>query len=156
MAGNGPKRQPAEVAIAKGLYRPSRHGDLETKIKPEFLSEVPAPPNGMGEYAAKFWNDTLGDLLKIKGLITFVDLPSFQIMALKYQTIMECYDLLKVQSKWVTDHNGNTKENPVCVTLEKAEKIFIQLATQFGCTPAARNNLKQPTQDKPNEPQVNL
>jgi phage terminase small subunit len=47
---------------------------------------------------------------------------------------------------WVIDDKGNSRENPVLVTMEKAEKIFISLAREFGCTPSARNNLKAPTQ----------
>jgi P27 family predicted phage terminase small subunit len=88
----------------------------------------------------------LNNLLEVKGLISFVDLPTFQIMATKYQTIIECNELLKIQSKWIVDVTGNIKENPVCVTLEKAEKIYMTLAASFGCTPSARNNLKTPTQ----------
>lgn len=144
MGGKGFPRQPAALAKAKGQYRPSLHGDINTAVKPEFLSEVPAPPEMLNEHGAIFWHDMLTQLLKIKGLITIVDLPTFQVMATKYQTIVECNELLKTQSKWIIDHNGNTKENPVVKTLENAEKIFIQLAVQFGCTPAARNNIKQP------------
>ena len=144
MGKRGFKAQPAEVAMAKGLYREDRYGNIDNKVKPEFLSEVPAPPEMLNEHGAIFWHDMLTQLLKIKGLITIVDLPTFQVMATKYQTIVECNELLKTQSKWIIDHNGNTKENPVVKTLENAEKIFIQLAVQFGCTPAARNNIKQP------------
>ena len=144
MGKRGFPTQPAEIAKAKGHYRPSRHGVIEEKVKPEFLSLAPQPPEMLNPVGAKFWNDMLDQFLKINGFITIVDLPTFQVMATKYQTIVECNELLKTQSKWVIDHNGNTKENPVVKTLENAEKIFIQLAVQFGCTPAARNNIKQP------------
>ncbi len=139
---SGVPRQPAEVAKQKGVYRPSRHGDLKSKIDVGFLTKVPEPPELLNEHGAKFWYDMLNNLLEVKGLISFVDLPTFQIMATKYQTIIECNELLKIQSKWIVDVTGNIKENPVCVTLEKAEKIFLQIATQFGCNPSARNTLR--------------
>lgn len=148
---SGIPRQPAEIAKRKGLYRPSRHGNIDEKIPLEHLSEVPAPPEILNTHGAVFWNDMLTELLKVKGLITIPDLPAFQIMATKYQTIVECNELLKVQSKWITDDKGNVKENPVCQTLEKAEKLFIQLATHFGCTPSARNNLKVAKEDEEKE-----
>lgn len=149
---SGIPRQPKEVAIAKGVYRPSRHGSLGNKVEMDYLSEVPKPPEILNEQGAKFWHDMLNQLLSVKGLIMIPDLPTFQIMATKYQTIMECNELLKIQSKWIVDNNGNIKENPVCLTLEKAEKVFISLAAQFGCTPSARNNLKVSTPEEKKDP----
>lgn len=135
-------RQPALIAKQKGLYRPSRHGNIDESVKMEHLSAVPEPPDNLGEHGARFWNDMLSELLKVNGLIVIPDLPAFQIMATKYQTIMECHERLRSESKWVMDKDGNTKENPVLLTLEKAEKIFISLSREFGCTPSARNGLK--------------
>lgn len=145
---SGPVRQPAEVAKAKGVYRPSRHGNLPDMPKHEFLSEVPDPPEILNSNGSKFWFDMLTQLLKTKGLIQIPDLPTFQMMAYKYQVWYECAELLKTQSKWIIDDKGNTKENPILNTMEKAEKIFISLAREFGCTPSARNNLKVAKEDE--------
>ena len=155
MGKRGAILQPTEIIKAKGYYRPSRHGNINDKPKLDLLSAIPNPPDNLNEVGAEFWHDMLHYLLKIKGLVTIPDLPSFQIMAYKYQTIIECTNLLKKQGKWVTDHNGNTKENPVCVTLEKAEKIFLQIATQFGMNPSARNMLKVEKEEKKEE-EINI
>jgi len=148
---SGPVRQPAEVAISKGVYRPSRHGNLPDMPKHEFLSEVPDPPEVLNEHGSKFWFDMLTQLLKTKGLIQIPDLPTFQMMAYKYQVWYECAEKLKTQSKWIIDDKGNTKENPILKTMESAEKIFISLAREFGCTPSARNNLKVAKEDEEKE-----
>lgn len=150
MSKRGPQPQPAEIAKAKGLYRPSRHGDLGTKIQLEFLSAVPEPPEELNEHGAKFWFDILNQLLQVRGLVMIADLPTFQLMAHKFQIWKECAATVKREGMFITDDKGNLREHPSMVTMEKAEKIFISLAREFGCTPSARNNLKQPTK-KENE-----
>lgn len=148
MNKRGPQPQPAEIAKAKGLYRPSRHGDLGTKVKLEYLSAVPEPPEELNEHGAKFWFDILNQLLQVKGLVMIADLPTFQLMAHKFQIWKECAATVKREGMFITDDKGNLREHPSMVTMEKAEKIFISLAREFGCTPSARNNLKQPTQEE--------
>lgn len=141
---SGPVRQPKEIAIAKGVYRPSRHGDLGSKLNLEYLTAVPEPPEELNENGAKFWFDMLNQLLQVKGLIMIADLPAFQLMAYKFQVWKECAETLKVEGMWIIDDKGNSRENPIMTTMEKAEKIFISLSREFGCTPSARNNLKLP------------
>ena len=148
MAGKGFPRQPAELAKAKGLYRPSLHGKIEHKVQLEYLSAVPDPPEELNEHGAKFWFDILNQLLQVRGLVMIADLPTFQLMAHKFQIWKECAATVKREGMFITDDKGNLREHPSMVTMEKAEKIFISLAREFGCTPSARNNLKQPTQEE--------
>ena len=148
MGKRGFEKQPAEMAIAKGVYRPSRHGIIEDKVQLEYLSAVPDPPDELNEHGAKFWYDILNQLLKVKGLVMIADLPTFQLMAHKFQIWKECAATVKREGMFITDDKGNLREHPSMVTMEKAEKIFISLAREFGCTPSARNNLKQPTQEE--------
>lgn len=148
MGTRGPVRQPAEVAKQKGLYRPCRHGDSGTKINIEYLSAVPDPPENLNEHGAKFWYDILNQLLQVKGLVMIADLPTFQMMAYKFQVWNQCAEQLKKEGMWILDDKGNLRENPVMTTMERAEKIFISLSREFGCTPSARNNLKQPKLDE--------
>lgn len=149
---SGIPRQPAEIAKSKGLYRPSRHGTDENKIELEHLSSVPQPPDNLDEKGIEFWNDMLKQLLKTKGLVTIADLPAFQIMAYNYQTIVECTEVLRKQGKWIIDDKGNTKENPALVTMNKAEKIYLNIAASFGCTPSARNTIKVDKDKEPENP----
>ena len=154
---SGIPRQPAEVAKSKGVYRPNRHGALDTKLSLEYLSKVPPPPSGLNEHGIVFWNDMLKQLLTVKGLIMIPDLPAFHIMATKHQTIIECNEILRTQSKWITDDKGNMKENPVCLTLEKAEKLYLQIAASFGMTPSARNTVRAAKEEtKEDEIQLSL
>ena len=148
MGKRGAVLQPVDLIKAKGYYRPSRHGDQTETAKHEFLSEVPEPPEILNPHGSKFWFDMLTQLLKTKGLIQIPDLPTFQMMAYKYQVWYECAERLKTESKWIIDDKGNTKENPIINTMEKAEKIFISLAREFGCTPSARNTLKVAKEDE--------
>ena len=151
MGKRGFQPQPKELAIAKGVYREDRYGSKEESIKHEVLSAVPDPPEVLNEHGSKFWFDMLTQLLKVKGLIQIPDLPTFQMMAYKYQVWYECAERLKTESKWIIDDKGNTKENPIINTMEKAEKIFISLAREFGCTPSARNTLKVAKEDEEKE-----
>jgi P27 family predicted phage terminase small subunit len=144
MGKRGFQPQPKEAAIAKGVYRADRYGSLEDSLVTEHLSAVPEPPTMLDEHGSKFWYDMLTQLLKAKGLVMIADLPTFQMMAFKYQVWYECAERLQTESKWIIDDKGNTRENPILNTMEKAEKIFISLAREFGCTPSARNNLKMP------------
>lgn len=144
MAGKGFIGQPAEIAKAKGVYRPSRHGNLGNKVQLEYLSAVPDPPEELNEHGAKFWFDILNQLLQVRGLVMIADLPTFQLMAHKFQIWKECAATVKREGMFTIDDKGNSREHPAMLTMEKAEKIFISLAREFGCTPSARNNLKQP------------
>lgn len=144
----GPNPQPAEIAKAKGLYRPSRHGDIEKKVKLEYLSAVPEPPEDLDENGSKFWMDMLTQLLQVKGLITIADLPTFQLMSHKFQIWKKCAKIVREEGLFVIDDKGNTRENPALIQMEKAEKIFISMAREYGLTPSARNNLKQPEQEE--------
>lgn len=150
---SGIPRQPAEIAKSKGLFRPSRHGSDKGKLELEHLSSVPEPPANLSEVGIAFWNDMLKQLLEIKGLVTIPDLPAFQIMAYNYQTIMECSGILEKEGKWMIDDKGNTKEHPALVTMNKAEKIYLNIAASFGCTPSARNNIKV-DKEKENQDQL--
>ena len=142
--------QPAEVAKAKGLYRPSRHGSLEDQIKSEFLSAVPEPPESLGTHGAEFWHDMLTQLLKVKGLVAIIDLANFELMAYNFQVIRECQEKLKL-GKMLIDDNGNMKPSPYIALLQSSEKTFIALSREFGCTPAARNKLTVPKEDSKEE-----
>lgn len=152
MGKRGFETQPAEVAKQKGIYRPSRHGDLGSKPKMEYLSAVPEPPENLNEQGAKFWFDILNQLLMVRGLVMIADLPTFQLMAYKFQVWNECAEKLKQEGMWILDDKGNTRENPVLLTMEKAEKIFISLSREFGCTPSARNNLRVEDKEKKTDP----
>jgi P27 family predicted phage terminase small subunit len=151
MAGKGFITQPAEMAKAKGIYRPSRHGDLGNKVKLEYLSAVPEPPEELNEHGSKFWFDILNQLLQVKGLVMIADLPTFQFMAYKFQVWKKCADIVKNEGMFTIDEKGNTREHPAMLTMEKAEKIFLSLAREFGCTPSARNNLKMPATEEKKE-----
>lgn len=141
MGKRGFTTQPAEVAKAKGLYRPSRHGGLTENLKTEYLSAIPDPPSNLNKEGSEFWIDMLTQLLKIKGLIAIIDLPNFELMAYKFQVIRECQGKLK-NGKLIKNKFGEDVESPYVSIMERAEKIFIQLSREFGCTPSARNNLK--------------
>ena len=148
---SGVPRQPAEVAKAKGVYRPVRHGELGNKVKLEYLSAVPDPPEELNEHGAKFWFDMLNQLLQVRGLVMIADLPTFQLMAYKFQVWKDCAETVKKEGMFIIDDKGNTREHPAMVVMEKAEKIFISLAREFGCTPSARNNLKMPQTEEKKE-----
>ena len=152
MGTRGPVTQPKETAMLKGVYRPSRHGKIEDKVSLEYLSAVPEPPENLNEHGAKFWFDILNQLLKVRGLVMIADLPTFQLMAYKFQVWNECAEKLKVQGMWIINDKGVQIENPVMATMEKAEKIFISLSREFGCTPSARNNLKVSTTEEKKDP----
>lgn len=141
MGKRGFSPQPAEVAKAKGLYRPSRHGQPTENLNVEFLSAVPEVPKMLNEVGADFWRGIIEQLLKTKGLVAIQDLPSFQLMAYQFQVIMECDEKISREGRWMYDDKGNQKEHPAQVTIEKATKTFINLSREFGCTPSARNRL---------------
>ena len=62
----------------------------------------------------------------------------------KFQVWKECCEIVQREGMFQLDDKGNTREHPAMLTMEKAEKIFLSFAREFGCTPSARNNLKAP------------
>lgn len=132
--------QPATIAKQKGVYRPSRHGNEKENLTIESLSKVPKPPERLDKNGADFWNEMLSDLIKINGLIAFTDLPNFELMAYNFQIIRICQKELE-NGLMVIDNNGNQKQSPFWNTFKEAEKVFIMLSREYGCTASARNRL---------------
>lgn len=152
---SGPVRQPAIIAKMKNVYRPSRHGNEKENLTIEGLTKVPKPPERLDKNGANFWNDMLSELIKINGLIAFTDLPNFELMAYNFQIIRICQKELD-KSLMVIDNNGSLKQSPFWNTLKEAEKVFIMLSREYGCTASARNRLNFESNEVKEDPLLNF
>lgn len=146
-------QQPTEIAIKKGYYRPSRHGEIsKEKEKLGFLNSVPNAPERLNQHGARYWTEILTELIKIKGLVCIPDLPAYELMAWNYQVIIECREDLDKNGLMVVDNHGNIKQSPFWITLKEAEKIFLNISREFGCTPSARNNINFKSLEEKKDP----
>lgn len=141
MGKRGFQTQPAAIAIMKGIYRPSRHGSREA-LDTEYLTEVPQPPDGLGETGRLFWEQILSKLINIRGMIAVIDLPNFEQMAYNYEIVRICQLKIKEDGLVINDNRGRDIPNPFWTIYKEAQNTFIKLSREYGCTPAARNLIK--------------
>jgi len=133
---------PAAIAKLRGTYRKDRHSDEMASLELPFLDYIPEPPIHLNSIGADYWQTNLRELIKIKGLIAFTDLPAFEFLCYFYQTMIECDGVLNQNGKTFQDGNGNFKTHPAWKIYNDSFKNYLLLCSHFGLTPSSRTNLK--------------
>ena len=146
-AGRPPK--PTEVLKLQGTFRKDRHGlrfdnDLTT-LPTDFV--LPPAPENLHPKAAALWTPWLEGLL-VKHVLTEIDFAALELgfthlsQALKYADMLRSYG--------TTDHlDDDTLERVKRLErlFAQSSKCFLEIMSEYGCTPAARAALKVPEPD---------
>ena len=138
--------QPKALAVAKGLYRPSRHEDQIADTGLEFLTSIPEPISELDEAGLRIWNGVCTAALKSEGWIAYTDLPLLDSYCYNCQTY---YRMRKA------DHIAEQKQGRLTTAeykiMRESEKVMISLAARFGLDPSSRTRIKLKSPDEIDE-----
>jgi P27 family predicted phage terminase small subunit len=130
-------RKPADGPAPRGMQRPSR-------VESQPLSEVPDPPEHLGEHGKQYWTDHAPKLIEAK-ILTPLHLESFTLLC-------EQYHRYRRLSKWLdedpdrevfTTENGYQQETPQVRMRDKALAALYSLWPKFGMTPFALAQMRK-------------
>ena len=121
-SGRPPK--PDAIRIAEGTYRKDRHGDPESKPKPQGLSKRPTLT--LPESRA-FWNEYVPKLVEL-GIAKETDAPRLQMLA-------ESWGLLR---RAVKACNADPLDKDARIAFAEYSRQFASAAAEFGMNPADR------------------
>lgn len=131
MGLRGPGKTPPQLKVLQGTGVPSREVD-NLPVEFEQASEVPQPPDKLGEYGVDLWNK-IGKQLVNVGLLQEGDIYALTQLAFAWQKFREAMNR--------NEFPGNTINNAL-------DKGF----SHFGMHPAARTKLKaSPDGEKKNK-----
>lgn len=137
--------------VAPRTKRGRKPGDdlsLEPKrrksVKSEPLTEVPQPPDYLGEHAKKYWCDHAEQLVK-SNLLTKLHIDTFAVLCETWQEYRVHADYLAEDPNrcfFVTE-NGYQQETPQVRMRDKALANLAKLWMKFGLTPHALATMRK-------------
>lgn len=127
---------------ATGGFRNSRHAAREkAELKPELLTVKNSRcPADLSEAAKKEWRKLVPELIKLK-VVSTLDIPALRRYC-EYVTQWEsCRLVIQSKGQTYTTASGQIKPRPEINIMFQSSREILNLAAQFGCTPAARARL---------------
>lgn len=146
MGGGGRPSIPTALKVLAGTARKDRVPKNEPK--PTEFRETPNPPTYFDIVAKKEWNRLAPDLIRL-GLLTIADVTLFEAYCLCHSRIVQAQKDLKKAKSLTYEHTnkagaGNVIVRPEVTIIQKESIILKALASEFGCTPAARSRMNAP------------
>ena len=142
-----PKKKNEKLKVLQGTNRKDREKN-NPKPKPLFPH---SPPKNMipkeAKHARKFWKDYAGKLEKL-GLAREIDIPAFYTMAMTWETIRQCEELIAKEGILVPGARGQELvKNPAVSVLNAARQQFRLQCQRFGLDPDSREKINIATND---------
>ena len=132
----GRKPKPVELHRLTGSYRADRHGGRMARQP----GEIPDKPAWLPPEASAEW-DRIAPTLAPLGLLTPLDRAAFVAYCLAWAEFV--WAVKEVQQAGITyEAEGKLKPHPAVRIASNAAKLMLQLAGEFGMTPAARTRLR--------------
>lgn len=130
---------PTNVKLLRGTKK-SRINMKEPKLD----RALPKPPRHLSKGARAEWN-RIAPILCDAGLLTKLDVGALEIYCVNYAVMVDAEKEL-AKSKLVITETGSKgqrikKVNPWFNVLQSASKMVLELAREFGCTPATRHRV---------------
>lgn len=140
-----PKPIPTEIKRLMGNPGKRRLPAPGEEPEPEYVSELPPPPDWMGEYGQKEW-ERVGPILMELRLLTGSDLLSFAAYCANVDLMIE--SMLDIQKNGTTIRGARGDvRNPALASFAQAVTALRALATEFGMTPSSRARMRLPGDD---------
>ena len=137
MGKRGPAPQPKAHAIAKGVYRPSRHEDEIADSGLQFLTSTPAPIGHLNEIGLRVWNEICESALTTRGWIAKIDLPLLEAYCYNVQMMYEFREIPKIE-----ETKQGRALSPEYRIFRDSEKMIKEIGVQFGIGPSSRTRIK--------------
>ena len=144
----GRPRTPTKVLQLRGTHRKDRHGDPESEVQFELLTELPPVPrflDGIGRFE---WY-RLGPELIAKQLLTTVDLAAFTLYCVSVSRVVACERVLQEHGMTMFAMQGWIPRPEVAIGRQAGAEVR-KFCTEFGLTPSARTRIRVP--EKPTKP----
>lgn len=138
-------RTPPETLKVRGTFREDRHG---SRLGND--GEIPVCPRWLEKEARAEWK-RMTQWLARKGLISQADRGALALYCEAWGEFVRLRGLVRAQGDTVHGSTGSVVLNPLVRLKEDAAQRFIRLASQFGCTPAARARLQTVEQPQENQ-----
>lgn len=135
MGSRGPKPDP-KAHGSKSAYRRKKAASKAPKLPPE----APDCPVGLSAEGKAEWCRQVEQLDRM-GVITKIDRAVLCIYCQQWGEIQALNGLIKKQGRIVKGSMGSSVSNPLVKQREAAMDRLLEIAAQFGFTPASRSRL---------------
>jgi P27 family predicted phage terminase small subunit len=148
----GRKPKPTHLKLVTGNPGKRALPKAEAKVVPA----LPSPPPHLSDEAKVEWGRVSEDLFKV-GLLSVIDRAALAAYCQAYARWVHAERAIAEMAKqdqvtfglMITTSNGNSIQNPLVGTANKAAADMLRFAVEFGMTPSARSriNAEPPPQD---------
>lgn len=132
----GRKPKPVSLHRLHGSYRADRHGQQGARLP----GEAPDKPAWLSPEASAEW-DRLAPMLASLDLLTALDRAAFALYCQTWADFVRAVQEVR-QAGITYEVEGNLKTHPAVKIASNAAKQLLQMAGEFGMTPAARTRLR--------------
>lgn len=149
----GRPRKPTQSKVIQGTFRKDRAPEHEPD--PPKIEVLPNPPAIMPRAGKKMWK-ALGESLRDQGLLTEVDLQTFEICCFNYGLYRAAAEAVFCMVEY-SGHDGkihrrrqkleeyllgkNSQTMPEYTAMTKAFQAYKSYMTEFGLSPASRSRI---------------
>ena len=149
-------RKPRQLKVLHGTFRGDRnHGNEPTAPK---VAQIPSPPADLNEWGRAKWRE-LAPTLQASGLLTTLDLTSFEVLCREYGVYREAYQSIyffarrgagKPRPRTLRQYlrGRNSQTTPELAAYRDARNAYRVLMAEFGLGPASRNRIDLPERTK--------
>jgi P27 family predicted phage terminase small subunit len=138
MGKRGPAAKPTALKVLEGTYREDRHGGGMRAP-----NGLPLKPAWLGEIASKVWDECIGELELIPGLLSPVDGPALATYCHAWQRFHDSQREIDINgSITCVSEKGGEYMHPAVAIQHKAIELIAKIGAKFGMTPSDRAGLK--------------
>lgn len=138
-------RKPTATAEKKLYGNPGKRALNNAEPEPDKLTELPEPPEWLGEHGREAWERN-GPILLGMTLLTTADLDLFATLCQNIDIMINSSLDVKKNGYTVMGQRGWTR-NPALASFAAASSAIKSLASEFGMTPSSRAKIKLPEDD---------
>lgn len=113
----------------------------------------PVPDFVTSEIGRKFWHE-YGPRINALGLLEVLDAPAFAMLCEAFAALKDMRDEFDANPEYTNPvgENGALQPNPMLALISKQMKGVLELLSEFGMTPVARQKLTGSTSATPADP----
>lgn len=146
-------KKPTKLKVLQGTYRKDR--ELSNQVVLDPVKEVPQAPEWLNDYGIKQFDLAIREIYKI-GIVAEVDLALLAAYANEMGNYIEMEKDLKENGRLLVFYNDDgsirySQQKPEVSMSKQSLKYALQLASQFGFTPAGRTKIGVPEKEEDDE-----
>jgi P27 family predicted phage terminase small subunit len=147
MGKRGPAPEPNALRLAKGTYRPDKHGDPSKELKPAIIP-LPRPPKELGKKGKEAWK-RLGESLIKLNLLSENDYETFRMLCETFDFESKLNEQVAKDGMVVLNSRGTHIVHPCVKMARECLRDRNRLMRLFGMNPSDRSSAVTSTKDAP-------